>query len=119
MRILELLAHPLADRFISGNDVQMDLPIKVHEERVVVLIRFEQNVKGESEADEMGVQVRPLRDCQFRDRLASPIQDDHRLAQQVLIHIDSDRPSRAGLDDCLRPDKTLRWVGHSSIVPGG
>jgi hypothetical protein len=54
VRIVELPAEPLADGFISGDDVEVEIPVEVHEDRVVVLIGFEQDVKVRREAVSAG-----------------------------------------------------------------
>ena len=48
VRIFELLVTPLADGSISGHDVEVDLPVTIHEECIVVLIGFEQAVQRDA-----------------------------------------------------------------------
>src|ERR1700674_1051191 len=101
VRVRELAAVPEPRRRVARNDVQVDLCVEIHEEREVELVRLEEPFEGRDESVKLKAQQTPLVGFDVDHTVAGPLEDKHRLAEQVLIAIDRERPTRPLLDDRL------------------
>jgi hypothetical protein len=79
----------------------MDIRVEIHEERKVELVRPEQSLERGHEASQLVAEQGPLVGRDVDHRRALPAEDEHRLAQEVLVPVDRKCPGRPLFDHAL------------------
>src|SRR6185437_3812476 len=91
----ELHASEGARRIVARDDVQVDVAILVHQERVVEAVGLEAGAQGIANAAEGGPQVGQLGWGEVADVLVVAPEDEEALAERVLVAIDGEPPVHA------------------------
>jgi hypothetical protein len=113
VQVLEYPALPGSPGAVARDDVQVHLGVLVHQESEVELVRGEPPGERGDQLPQLGMQTRPLRGVKVDHRRAWPFQDDHRLAEQILIAVDSDGPDPTPSDHRFRGEYE---AGHGKSV---
>jgi hypothetical protein len=102
VRVFEDLSVPDPLALIARNHVKVNLRGLIHEKGEVHMVRSETSLEGQHELPKLSMQLGPLGRRQVDDRRARPFQDQHRLAEKVLVAVNGHGPGRTLSDDRLR-----------------
>ena len=97
--------------------MQVNLRVGIHQEGEVELVRMEQALERGDESLKFEAQPCPLIGIDVDDAFARPLQDEHRLAEKILISIDRKCPARPFFNDRFGAQAQLHHTMISRRLP--